>query len=144
MSWLYLSRISATREFAYMKALEQRGFPVAKPIDFNRHCVVMELVNGGPLCGVHEVDDVEGLYDELMNLIVKFADHGVIHGDFNEFNIMIKDDGKPIVIDFPQMVSTSHPNAQYFFERDVNCIRDFFKRRFAYESELSPSFEDIA
>lgn len=45
-SWLYLSRISATREFAYMKALYDRGFPVPKPIDFNRHCVVMELVNG--------------------------------------------------------------------------------------------------
>lgn len=48
-SWLYLSRISATREFAYMKALEERDFPVAKPIDFNRHCVIMELVDGGPL-----------------------------------------------------------------------------------------------
>lgn len=45
-SWLYLSRISATREFAYMQALYDRGFPVPKPIDFNRHCVVMELVNG--------------------------------------------------------------------------------------------------
>lgn len=45
-SWLYLSRISATREFAYMKALYDRGFSVPRPIDFNRHCVVMELVNG--------------------------------------------------------------------------------------------------
>lgn len=49
MSWLYLSRVSATREFAYMKALEDRGFPVPKPIDFNRHCIIMELVDGGPL-----------------------------------------------------------------------------------------------
>lgn len=48
-SWLYLSRISATREYAYMKALFDRGFPVPKPIDLNRHCVVMELVEGGPL-----------------------------------------------------------------------------------------------
>ena len=46
MSWIYLSRISATKEFAYMKALYDRGFPVPKPIDFNRHCVVMELVQG--------------------------------------------------------------------------------------------------
>lgn len=48
-SWLYLSRISATKEFAYMKALYDRGFPVPKPLDFNRHCVVMELVIGKPL-----------------------------------------------------------------------------------------------
>jgi RIO kinase 2 len=48
-SWLYLSRISATKEFAYMKALYDRGFPTPKPIDFSRHCVVMELIEGTPL-----------------------------------------------------------------------------------------------
>ncbi|XP_077275679.1 RIO kinase 2 [Temnothorax americanus] len=143
-SWLYLSRIAATREFAYMKALLDRGFPIPKPIDFNRHCVVMELVEGGPLCNVNEVNNVEALYDELMDLIVRLANHGVIHGDFNEFNIMIKDDGKPVIIDFPQMVSTEHENAEAYFERDVNCIRDFFKRRFGYESELYPTFQDIS
>ena len=29
------------------------------------------------------------LYNKLMNLLLKFANHGVIHGDYNEFNIMI-------------------------------------------------------
>ncbi|KAI4470063.1 ser/thr-protein kinase rio2 [Holotrichia oblita] len=111
-SWLYLSRISATKEFAYMKALYDRKFPVPKPIDFNRHCVVMELIAGKPLTNVVEVNNVEGLYDELMNLIVRLADSGVIHGDFNEFNIMLTEDERPIIIDFPQMVSTLHPNAE--------------------------------
>lgn len=59
-----------------------------------------------------DVADVEGLYDELMNLIIRFADSGVIHGDFNEFNIMLKEDENPVIIDFPQMVSTLHPNAE--------------------------------
>jgi len=63
-------------------------------------------------CQVHEVDDVEKLYDELMNLIVRLGSYGVIHGDFNEFNLMINDKGEPIVIDFPQMMSTNHPNAE--------------------------------
>ena len=90
-----------------------------------------------------EVADVESLFDDLMNLIVKFANHGVIHGDFNEFNIIINDKGKPIIIDFPQMVSTSHQNADMFFDRDVTCIRDFFKRRFGYESSIHPTFADI-
>lgn len=143
-SWLYLSRLSAAREFAYMKVLLDRGFPVPKPIDFNRHCVIMELVEGGPLCNVHEVNNVETLYDELMDLIVRLANHGVIHGDFNEFNIMIKNDGKPVIIDFPQMVSTEHENAEEYFQRDVNCIRDFFKRRFGYVSELYPTFQDVS
>jgi len=143
MSWLYLSRISATKEFAYMKALRDRGFPVPKPIDFNRHCIVMELVDGYTLQNVSSVADPPALYDSLMNLLLRFANHGVIHGDFNEFNIMVTDEGEPRVIDFPQMVSTNHPEAEYYFNRDVSCIRDFFKRRFDYESELAPSFQDI-
>lgn len=142
-SWLYLSRISATKEFAYMKALYDRDFPVPKPIDFNRHCVVMDLVSGGPLTHVMAVDDVEGLYDELMSLIVRLGNCGVIHGDFNEFNIMIDNDGHPIIIDFPQMVSTKHPNAELYFDRDVKCIREFFKKRFGYESSLYPRFSDL-
>ncbi|XP_039284642.1 serine/threonine-protein kinase RIO2 isoform X2 [Nilaparvata lugens] len=143
-SWLYLSRISATKEFAYLKALHERGFPVPKPIDCNRHCVVMQLVDGVPMSQVHEVADVEQLYDELMNLIVRLANCGVIHGDFNEFNLMLSPEGKPVLIDFPQMVSTLHVNAQMFFDRDVNCIRDFFKRRFGYESHLYPTFDEIS
>ena len=31
------------------------------------------------------------LYDELMGIIVKLASHGLIHGDFNEFNILVSD-----------------------------------------------------
>ncbi|CAH0718099.1 unnamed protein product, partial [Brenthis ino] len=142
-SWLYLSRISATKEFAYMKALHEREFPVPKPIDFNRHCVVMELVTGGPLTHVTAVEDVDGLYDELMGLIVRLGNCGVIHGDFNEFNIMIDEQGHPIIIDFPQMVSTKHPNAELYFDRDVKCVREFFKKRFGYESSLYPNFSDL-
>ncbi|XP_034113405.1 uncharacterized protein LOC117573972 [Drosophila albomicans] len=142
-SWLYLSRISATREFAYMSALYDRGFPVPKPIDFNRHCVLMDLVKGWPMTQVHELLDAPQVYDDLMNLIVRLGNSGVIHGDFNEFNLMVTDEGKPILIDFPQMMSTSHENAEFFFERDVNCVREMFRRKFGYESEDYPKFSDL-
>lgn len=142
-SWLYLSRISATREYAYMKALYDRDFPVPKPIDFSRHCIVMELVNGYPMTQVDVVENVDQLYDDLMNLIVRLGNSGVIHGDFNEFNIMVTDEAKPIVIDFPQMLSTSHPNAKMYFERDVNGVRDLFKKKFGFEGDDYPRFEDL-
>ncbi|KAL1394418.1 hypothetical protein pipiens_011976 [Culex pipiens pipiens] len=144
MSWLYLSRISATREYAYMKALYDRGFPVPRPVDFNRHCVIMELVDGYPLTNVAEVGNVEQLYDDLMNLIVRLGNCGVIHGDFNEFNVMItKEDQRPILIDFPQMVSTPHPNAEMYFDRDVQGVRDLFRKKFGYESEEHHKFSDL-
>lgn len=49
-----------------------------------------------------------------MQLILKLANHGVIHSDFNEFNIMVDESSRPILIDFPQMVSISHPDAKMF------------------------------
>ncbi|XP_007940729.1 serine/threonine-protein kinase RIO2 [Orycteropus afer afer] len=143
MSWLYLSRLSAVKEFAYMKALYERKFPVPKPIDYNRHAVVMELIDGYPLCQIHHVEDPASVYNEAMELIVKLGNHGLIHGDFNEFNLILNEDDHITMIDFPQMVSTSHPNAEWYFDRDVKCIRDFFMKRFSYESELSPTFDDI-
>lgn len=92
-----------------------------------------------------------------MDLIVRFAHAGLIHGDFNEFNILVRrESGEPVVIDFPQMVSTGHENAEWYilqpsilyilsfttryFNRDVECIRTFFRRRFQYESVLYPKF----
>lgn len=58
------------------------------------------------------MEDVPQLYSDLMDLIVRLASHGVIHGDFNEFNLMLDANSKPRVIDFPQMISTAHENAK--------------------------------
>ncbi|KAJ1963168.1 Serine/threonine-protein kinase rio2 [Dispira parvispora] len=139
-SWLYMSRLSAIKEMAFMKVLKEHQFPVPTPVDQNRHCVVMELVDAFPLRQIREVGKPGRLYSELMNMIVRLAQYGLIHGDFNEFNILIKEPGIPILIDFPQMVSTSHANAEYYFNRDVECIRLYFRRRFHYESALYPRF----
>lgn len=141
-SWMYLSRLGATKEFAFMNLLYEHGFPVPKPLDHNRHCVLMELIDGFPLHQVSRIDCPEVLFSDLMELIVELARCGLIHGDFNEFNILIRNsDHKPVVIDFPQMVSTSHPNAEYYFERDVNCIVTYFKKRFNFESLSVPEFK---
>ncbi|KAL7317402.1 Serine/threonine-protein kinase rio2 [Mucor circinelloides] len=139
-SWMYMSRLAAMKEYAFMKVLYENGFPVPEPIDQSRHCVVMGLIDAFPLRQIEEIGNPGKLYSELMSMIVKLAQYGLIHGDFNEFNILIKSDGSPVLIDFPQMVSTSHINAEYYFNRDVECIRVFFRRRFGYESALYPRF----
>ncbi|CAF1394298.1 unnamed protein product [Rotaria sordida] len=142
-SWLYLARLAAIKEFAFIKVLHEHKFSVPKPIDLNRHCVVMELIDGYPLCNIKDIDKPGKIYDELMSIIVRLASYGLIHSDFNEFNLMINDNGHITMIDFPQMVSISHINAEYYFDRDVQCIRDFFRRRFHFETDLYPKFADI-
>ncbi|PRP78245.1 hypothetical protein PROFUN_02222 [Planoprotostelium fungivorum] len=139
-SWLYLSRLASLKEYAFMKALYENGFPTPVPIDWNRHVVVMSLVNGYLLANVKRLIHPGRVYSDLMNLIVRFASYGLIHCDFNEFNIMINDEEKVTVIDFPQMVSTSHANAEMYFNRDVNCIRIFFEKKFGYVGAEYPVF----
>lgn len=68
---------------------------------------------------VHELEDPASVYNEAMELIVKLANSGLIHGDFNEFNLMIDDNDHITMIDFPQMVSTSHPNAEW---QEICCL----------------------
>lgn len=156
-SWLYLSRKAAQREFEFLRFMHFKGMPVPKPIDSNRHVVVMELINGRILNQYtlesfdeeRREDQIAKLYKNLMDLIFRFANETrVVHGDFNEFNILIKhnedkDELEPVIIDLPQMIGIDHELAPEQFERDVDCIVDFFNKRFHYESEYVPKWSDI-
>lgn len=79
----------------------------------------------------------------LLDQIIRLAEFGLIHGDFNEFNLLIDDDEKITLIDFPQMTSTDHPNATFYFERDVKCIQDYFLRKFGLTFEGMPVLETV-
>ncbi|KAJ5587321.1 RIO1 family protein kinase [Penicillium hispanicum] len=164
-SWMYMSRLAAMKEFAFMKALRENGFSVPEPIAQNRHTIVMSLIDAFPLRQISKVPQPAVLYSELMDMILELARFGLIHGDFNEFNILIKEEadpnckGKapadaeneddenvrlvPVLIDFPQMVSIDHVNAEMYFDRDVNCIKRFFQRKFHFVSDApGPFFKD--
>ncbi len=165
-SWMYMSRLAAIKEFSFMKALSEQGLPVPEAIAQNRHTIVMGLVDAFPLRQISSVPDSPGLYAELTELILRLAKLGLIHGDFNEFNILIREEEEeevagaasathdqqqqdsrtksiPIIIDFPQMISIDHPNADFYFDRDVSCIKRFFERRFHFVSDESgPHFAD--
>lgn len=147
---MYLSRLAAQKEHAFMRILHREGFPVPEPVAWSRHTVVMEFIDAFPLRMIDHVGDPGKLYAELMEMIVRLARRGLIHGDFNEFNILVKEitngdsvDLIPILIDFPQMISTNHTNAQMYFDRDVEGVKRYFERRLRYTSdEDGPFLED--
>jgi len=146
-NWLYMSRLAALREFSFMKALHKNGFPVPEPVDNNRHCVLMRWIDGTLLNNITSDDslDHEKLFERLMNMILELANkYGVVHGDFNEFNILIDNKtDEPVLIDFPQMVPTNHKLAKEYFERDVKCIETFFEKRFNFVSDETIDFNDV-
>jgi RIO kinase 2 len=142
-SWLYLSRLAAAKEYAFMNVLDSNDFPVPKPIDHSRHCVLMSLVTGYPLTQVGKLAHPEMVYNDCTGILLRLARCGLIHGDFNEFNFIIDDNEKVTMIDFPQMVSTSHFNAQMYFDRDAAGIHTFFAKKLGYSQAELISWRDI-
>ena len=173
-----MSRLAALKEYSFMQVLRRNGFNVPEPVAQSRHTVVMELIDAFPLRQIQSVPDPAGLYAELIDVILRLASFGLIHGDFNEFNILIKEiefpsepgtaNGKvtndkapqipdtkfeeastiptitPVIIDFPQMISIDHANAEMYFDRDIGCIKRFFERRFGFVSDVAgPHFADV-
>jgi RIO kinase 2 len=48
-----------------------------------------------------------------------------------------------LVLDFPQIISVHHPDAKFYFDRDVQCIRTLFKSRFGINVVEYPEFHKV-
>ncbi|KAF4757178.1 Serine/threonine-protein kinase RIO2 [Perkinsus olseni] len=155
-SWMYLARLAAAKEYAYLTELYKAGFPVPEPVGSNRHAIVMEYLDDAtPMCQIRKLEKPEILLERCMSLLLSIAQSGVIHGDFNEFNLLIRtvredpldelsevEDYEVYVIDFPQVLSVENPDAKRIFERDVECIATYFAKNHKYVVDTVPSFED--
>jgi RIO kinase 2 len=125
--WLIASKKSAEREYLALTKLHP-AVSVPLPIDQNRHTVVMSLVNGQNLnrCRLDEPGEV---LDEIFENVRKAWHAGIIHADLSEYNILMED-GKCVLIDWPQWMETSHQNAQEILERDIDNILTYFQRKY--------------
>jgi len=125
--WLLASKCSAMREYEALTRLHP-DVSVPLPIDQNRHTVVMGLICGPSLNRCRLENPVQVL-DEILENTKKAYRLGIIHSDLSEFNIMM-DDGKCVIIDWPQWISPDHENAEAILGRDINNILTYFKRKY--------------
>ena len=127
-----------------MVGLFGKGFSVPRPYGYNRHCIIMEYIPSYPLNKIDDIKDKNIVYQKLMNFIYKLAENGLVHGDFNEFNILLTiNNSNIVVIDFPQMISIEHKEAENYFKRDVKCVKNFFIKKFNLTFEDNINFFDI-
>ncbi|KAK4531514.1 hypothetical protein CCYA_CCYA08G2371 [Cyanidiococcus yangmingshanensis] len=131
-NWLYLSRLAAQREFEALELLFRHGLPVPEPIDASRHCVVQRLVpNATLLCHLRSLRDPEAVFRRLWDFQDRLATLGLVHGDLNEFNVLVDNETEHIVvIDFPQIVLLAHREGPRMLERDRRGLVSFFYHRF--------------
>jgi len=128
VSWLYTARKAAEREFEAMEALYP-DVEVPRPIDQNRHAIVMEKIDGVELSrtGLEDQQVVPVLALILDEMSVAYA-HGRVHADMSEYNVFVNEQGITI-FDWPQSVPTDHENADEFLERDVENLVGYFQRK---------------
>ncbi len=147
-SWLYMSRLAALKEFAFMQALYAHGFTTPVPIDHNRHVVAMSKIDGFPMSQLRagSMDGAAEVFQASFDILTRLAQCGLVHCDFNEFNLMVSASRQVTLIDFPQMISTNHPNAEEMFQRDKNGIIKFFATKMRYvppEEAAEATLEDF-
>ena len=140
LSWLYASRLAAQREYEALKLLYPQ-VSVPEPIDNNRHAVVMSVARGQVLADT-KVDEPEWYLDEILAQIRKAAMLGIIHCDLSEFNIFVSPEGCEI-IDWPQYITCSHPNAEELLHRDVHNVLTFFMRKYRVKRDIQEVIEGI-
>ena len=143
ITWYYQSRLAAEKEFEFLKTAENAGVSVPRPIAHNRHVVVMDFIEGMDLIDINELEDTEGLLDEIIENIRLTYNAGLIHGDLSSFNIVLQMDGKPLFIDWPQAEPIDHPNSETLIRRDVENVLTHFQRKYFITRDIEETIEYV-
>ncbi len=140
LSWLYASRLGAKKEYDALKLLYP-AISVPEPVDNNRHAIVMSVVKGQALAHT-KVDEPDWYLDEILTQVKRYTKLGLIHGDLSEFNIFVNPDGCEI-IDWPQYITCSHPNAQELLYRDIDNVLTFFRKKYRVKRDIQEVIKNI-
>ena len=136
LSWLYVNRLAAKKEFEALKRIYKLNINTPKPIAYNRHALVMSYLRGKELAYFKDIDNPEKIFNNIIKQMkIIYQKAKMIHGDLGEFNIVLDDKGNILIIDWLQWVSTKHPNANSFLERDINNLSDYFQNKFNVVSD---------
>ena len=79
----------------------------------------------------------------IMENMKKAYGAGVVHSDLSEYNVLIDKETTIWIIDWPQYISTDHPNADEILERDIGNIVYYFRRKYDTSMILEEALEYV-
>jgi RIO kinase 2 len=128
VSWLYAARKAAEREYEALRTLYP-DVSVPRPVDHNRHAIVMEKLPGVELASARlDPEQAVGVLDLILREARRAYAAGYVHADLSEYNVFVAEEGVT-VFDWPQAVETDHDNAHEFLVRDVENVAGYIGRK---------------
>ncbi|MEF8773569.1 MAG: serine/threonine-protein kinase RIO2 [Halobacteriales archaeon] len=132
VSWLYTARKAAEREHGRLQALYP-DVSVPRPIEQNRHAIVMAKMDGAELSRTRLDDEqVVPVLDLVLSELADAYEAGYVHADMSEYNVFVGPEGVTI-FDWPQSVLRDHDNADALLDRDVENVVGYFRRKYPRE-----------
>jgi len=117
---------------------------VPEPISQNRHVIVIGMIEGAELTKWKEIPEQEKILKRILRNIRKaYLQAGIIHADLSEYNIILKSNMQILIIDWPQYVTSKHPNAQQLLTRDLKNVLQYFKRKYILKITLREALEYV-
>ena len=142
-SWISSNNNAAKHEFAAIRKLRAVTENVPDAIDQNRHTVLLRELPGVRLAVRPDLVDPEGILTMILRTERDaYVKAGMINGDLSEYNILTE--GTRVwLIDWPQWVAPSHPNAQELLRRDTRAVLQFFERAYGIGADLDRSLSYV-
>jgi len=137
LSWLYINRLAAKKEFEALKMIHKLNLNTPKPIGYNRHIVVMSYLRGKELVYYKSINNPEKIFNSIIKQMeIIYQKANLIHGDLGEFNIVLDEKGNILIIDWLQWIPSDHPNAASLLERDIRNVCNYFQKKYKVESDI--------
>jgi RIO kinase 2 len=141
--WLLVNIDAAKREYNALNLLRHTGIRI--PVLYYRamHCVVMNRIDGLRLVNIHELEDPKVTLQNILQDIRAAYKYNIINSDLSEYNVLLDSKNNIWIIDWPQVVLRSHPNAADLIKRDVYNIVNFFNRRFDVRKDNDEALKEV-
>jgi len=141
--WLLVNIDAAKKEYNALNRLRHSGIRI--PVLYYRamHCVVMNRIDGLRLVNIHELEDPKITLQNILHDIGTAYKYNMINSDLSEYNVLLDSKNNIWIIDWPQVVSRSHPNAADLIKRDVYNIVNFFNKRFDLRKDKDEALNEV-
>ncbi|MHA1685585.1 MAG: RIO1 family regulatory kinase/ATPase domain-containing protein [Candidatus Heimdallarchaeaceae archaeon] len=140
-SIFFMAELSAQREYEILSKLQNSGLPIPKVFGANRHIIAMNIIEGRELVNVSKLRKPLNVLEDVIEFAkILYQKYKIVHGDLTEYNILYNPETEKItIIDFPQAVDISHPEAMNLLKRDFAHLINFFEMKY----HISVDVDDV-